>query len=201
MRFALAGGAARSPRPPRSPRTIRSMRCASNSVACRRASINSRRNAPRTRRACRSSADDARQRRHRRRYAGRFKLPGSNTSVQNGGYLKLDAIYDRDQDLGDTLFVDGLSTSGAQREDTSGLHARESRCFSRPRRDRPRAAAHASGGGLLRRRRGRSVLELAQLPHPPRVSANSAASRRPDVVEFMHFAGYRRPSISTARSA
>lgn len=60
---------------------------------------------------------------------GSFKLPGSNTSVQIGGYLKLDAIHDRDQDLGDTLYVDGLSTSGAQREGHFRLHARESRLF------------------------------------------------------------------------
>ncbi len=60
---------------------------------------------------------------------GSFKLPGSNTSVQIGGYLKLDAIYDRDQDLGDTLFVDGLSTSGKSTDGHFRMHARESRLF------------------------------------------------------------------------
>lgn len=60
---------------------------------------------------------------------GSFKLPGSKTSVQIGGYLKLDAIYDRDQDLGDTLFVDGLSTSGSSKDGHFRMHARESRLF------------------------------------------------------------------------
>jgi hypothetical protein len=58
---------------------------------------------------------------------GSFKLPGSDTSVQIGGYLKLDAIYNRDQDLGDTLFVEGLSTGGGTQDGKFRLHARESR--------------------------------------------------------------------------
>lgn len=62
---------------------------------------------------------------------GSFKLPGSSTSVQIGGYIKLDAIYDADQDLGDTLFVDGLSTAGNGSDGHFRMHARESRLFFR----------------------------------------------------------------------
>ncbi len=36
-------------------------------------------------------------------FPGSWKMPGSNTSVSFGGYVKLDAIYDFDQDLGDTF--------------------------------------------------------------------------------------------------
>ena len=36
-------------------------------------------------------------------FPGSWKMPGSNTSVSFGGYVKLDAIYDLDQDLGDTF--------------------------------------------------------------------------------------------------
>lgn len=58
---------------------------------------------------------------------GSFKLPGSNTSVQIGGFVKVDAIYDRDQDLGDSLFDRGLSTAGGSSDGHSRFHARESR--------------------------------------------------------------------------
>ncbi len=37
-------------------------------------------------------------------FPGSWKMPGSNTSVSFGGYVKLDAIYDLDQALGDTFF-------------------------------------------------------------------------------------------------
>jgi hypothetical protein len=37
-------------------------------------------------------------------FPGSWKMPGSNTSVSFSGYVKLDAIYDFDQDLGDTFF-------------------------------------------------------------------------------------------------
>ena len=60
---------------------------------------------------------------------GSFRLPGSNTSVQIGGYVKLDAIYDHNQDLGETLFVDGLTTAKSGRDGNFRMHARESRLF------------------------------------------------------------------------
>ncbi len=59
-----------------------------------------------------------------------YKLPGTNTSVQFGGYLKLDLIYDRDQDQGDTLFDRGI-TQGKSNDPTFRLHARQSRLFVR----------------------------------------------------------------------
>ena len=58
-----------------------------------------------------------------------FKLPASNTSVQIGGYLKLDTIFDRDQDLGDTLYVEGLDVSNDRSKGSFRLHARESRLY------------------------------------------------------------------------
>lgn len=60
---------------------------------------------------------------------GSFKLPGTDTSVQIGGYVKFDAIYDLDQDLGDSLFVEGLDTSAEGSENSFRAHARQSRLF------------------------------------------------------------------------
>lgn len=58
-----------------------------------------------------------------------FKLPGTDTSVQLGGYVRLDAIYDLDQDLGDTLFVEGVDTSDDDSDASFRAHARQSRVF------------------------------------------------------------------------
>ncbi|WP_221766024.1 DcaP family trimeric outer membrane transporter [Halomonas nitroreducens] len=60
---------------------------------------------------------------------GSFKVPGSETSVQIGGYVKFDAIYDLDQDLGDTLFVDGLDASDDSGDPSFRSHARQSRLY------------------------------------------------------------------------
>ena len=68
-------------------------------------------------------------------FPGSWKMPGSNTSVSFSGYVKLDAIYDFDQDLGDSFFgYDwGGGASGILLEgDDSGqrkasLHARQTR--------------------------------------------------------------------------
>ena len=68
-------------------------------------------------------------------FPGSWKMPGSNTSVSFSGYVKLDAIYDLDQDLGDSFFgYDwGGGGSGILLEgDDSGqrkasLHARQTR--------------------------------------------------------------------------
>ncbi|MFY0992075.1 DcaP family trimeric outer membrane transporter [Halomonas sp. C05BenzN] len=60
---------------------------------------------------------------------GSFKVPGTDTSVQIGGYIKLDAIYDLDQDLGDSLFVDGIDTSDDSSDASFRAHARQSRLF------------------------------------------------------------------------
>lgn len=60
---------------------------------------------------------------------GSFKLPGSDTSVEIGGYVKLDAIYDLDQDLGDTLFAEGIDTGAPSSKNSFRAHARQSRLF------------------------------------------------------------------------
>ena len=68
-------------------------------------------------------------------FPGSWKMPGSNTSVSFSGYVKLDAIYDLDQNLGDSFFgYDwGGGASGILLEgDDSGqrkasLHARQTR--------------------------------------------------------------------------
>lgn len=57
---------------------------------------------------------------------GSFKLPGSDTSVQIGGYVKLDAIYNPDEDLGDSLFPGSVVTDSDADPDTGKFrfHAR-----------------------------------------------------------------------------
>ncbi|MCY3822375.1 MAG: DcaP family trimeric outer membrane transporter [Nitrospinae bacterium] len=68
-------------------------------------------------------------------FPGSWKMPGSNTSVSFSGYVKLDAIYDIDQDLGDSFFIYdwGGGASGILLDgDDSGqrkasLHARQTR--------------------------------------------------------------------------
>ena len=68
-------------------------------------------------------------------FPGSWKMPGSNTSVSFSGYVKLDAIYDFDQDLGDTFFgYDyGGAASGIKLDgDDSGnrkfsMHAKQTR--------------------------------------------------------------------------
>ena len=68
-------------------------------------------------------------------FPGSWKMPGSNTSVSFSGYVKLDSIYDLDQDFGDSFFVydyegdpSGIKLDG----DDSGnrnfsMHARQTR--------------------------------------------------------------------------
>ena len=68
-------------------------------------------------------------------FPGSWKMPGSNTSVSFSGYVKLDAIYDLDQDLGDSFFgydwgggASGILLDGddsGQRK--ASLHARQTR--------------------------------------------------------------------------
>ena len=46
-------------------------------------------------------------------FPGSWKMPGTNTSVSFSGYVKLDAIYDLDQDLGDSFSgYDGYNGGG-----------------------------------------------------------------------------------------
>ncbi|MDE0330724.1 MAG: DcaP family trimeric outer membrane transporter [Nitrospinae bacterium] len=68
-------------------------------------------------------------------FPGSWKMPGTNTSVSFSGYVKLDAIYDLDQDLGDSFFgydwgggASGILLDGddsGQRK--TSLHARQTR--------------------------------------------------------------------------
>ncbi|EAZ97179.1 DcaP family trimeric outer membrane transporter, partial [Marinobacter sp. ELB17] len=50
-----------------------------------------------------------------------------NTTVDIGGYVKLDMIYDFDQALGDSLFVAGLDTANNESNGVFRAHARQSR--------------------------------------------------------------------------
>ncbi|WP_322002865.1 hypothetical protein [Marinobacter alexandrii] len=54
-------------------------------------------------------------------------MPGTNTAVTIGGYVKLDMIYDFDQDMGDSLFVAGLDTANSESDPSFRAHARQSR--------------------------------------------------------------------------
>lgn len=59
-----------------------------------------------------------------------FKIPGTDTSLRVGGYVKLDAIYDVNAPQGDQTSVSTIPLSGsaaASREGSTRLHARQSR--------------------------------------------------------------------------
>ncbi len=67
-------------------------------------------------------------------FPGSWKMPGSNTSVSFSGYVKLDAIYDFDKDLGDSFFgydygggASGIPLDGDARRQKISLHARQTR--------------------------------------------------------------------------
>lgn len=71
---------------------------------------------------------------------GSFKLPGSNTSVTLGGYVKLDAIYSdsaagRGGNTGDQEYEAGAvpvgPNAGANKRGQVKLHARQSRVFAK----------------------------------------------------------------------
>ena len=61
-----------------------------------------------------------------------WKLPGTNTSMQLGGYAKLDIIYDLNASSGDTLGITGLPIDGSAAGNRQGnfrIHARQSRLW------------------------------------------------------------------------
>jgi hypothetical protein len=63
-------------------------------------------------------------------FPGSFKLPGSDTSMSIRGYVKLDILFDIDQQAGDTFDVTGLAPNGSadeRRGEQVRIHARESR--------------------------------------------------------------------------
>lgn len=62
---------------------------------------------------------------------GTFRLPGTNTEIEFGGYIKAGAIYDEDESTGDLFVPESITTSGGDDEERFRLHARQSRLFVR----------------------------------------------------------------------
>lgn len=58
---------------------------------------------------------------------GSFKLPGSDTTVTVGGYVKGDLIYDLDADVGDSFSVAAIPTGDVDDDNHIRLHAKQSR--------------------------------------------------------------------------
>ncbi len=59
---------------------------------------------------------------------GSFKIPGTDTTVEVSGYIKLDAFIDSDQDVGDSFIFSSILPDDQQLGDThTRLHARQSR--------------------------------------------------------------------------
>ena len=59
-----------------------------------------------------------------------WKLPGTNTSMNIGGYAKLDMIYDLNNYLGDSLGLTAVALNGTTNDRRNGIfraHARQSR--------------------------------------------------------------------------
>jgi len=62
-------------------------------------------------------------------FPGSFLVPGTNTSVKIGGFVKIVGIYDIDARNGDTIAVDGIpikGTAAASLHGATRLHARQS---------------------------------------------------------------------------
>lgn len=66
---------------------------------------------------------------------GSFKIPGTDTSVTIGGYVKGDVIYDLDADVGDSFSVGAIPNDGVSTKDNVRLHARQSRLRVRTNTD------------------------------------------------------------------
>jgi hypothetical protein len=63
-------------------------------------------------------------------HPGSFKIPGTNTSVKIGGYVKADFIYDVDADLGDSFAASAIPADGSDADRKSGnfrSHAKQTR--------------------------------------------------------------------------
>ena len=58
---------------------------------------------------------------------GRFRLPGTDTEVEIGGYIKADLIFDTQESVGDLFVTESLSTGTANDEEGFRAHARQSR--------------------------------------------------------------------------
>jgi hypothetical protein len=60
--------------------------------------------------------------------AGSFKIPGTNTSVKIGGYVKGDLFYDVNSDLGDSFAASAIPADGTdEKEGQFRSHARQTR--------------------------------------------------------------------------
>ena len=63
-------------------------------------------------------------------HPGSFKLPGTNTSVAIGGYVKADLIYDVNADVGDTFAASAIPADGSDGDRKNGnfrSHAKQTR--------------------------------------------------------------------------
>ena len=63
-------------------------------------------------------------------FPGSFKLPGSDTSIKIGGYIKADLIYDVGSDLGDSFVFSSIPADGSTQDNRKGnfrAHARQTR--------------------------------------------------------------------------
>jgi len=61
-------------------------------------------------------------------HPGSFKLPGTDTSVKIGGYVKADFFYDVNSDTGDSFAVSAIPADGTDEEEGSfRAHARQTR--------------------------------------------------------------------------
>ncbi len=63
-------------------------------------------------------------------HPGSFKLPGTNTSVKIGGYVKADLIYDVNADLGDSFAASAIPADGSagdRKEGNFRSHAKQTR--------------------------------------------------------------------------
>ena len=68
---------------------------------------------------------------------GRLKFP-SGTTVEIGGYIKTDFIFDFDEALGDAFDVDGISITDTDDDQHFRAHARQSRLFFKTSTDTAR---------------------------------------------------------------
>ncbi len=60
---------------------------------------------------------------------GRYSLPGTETEIEIGGYVKADFIFDTEEKSGDLFVTEGISTSDAGDDAGFDAHARQSRLF------------------------------------------------------------------------
>jgi len=58
---------------------------------------------------------------------GRYKLPGTDTEIAIGGYVKTDFIFDVNEGVGDLFIPENIDTGDAADESNFRVHARQSR--------------------------------------------------------------------------